>query len=73
MIELNIEKILKKVRDSYAMVSHLPNSKDLRILLNYNKNNVIELSESDDDNENDDKESSRPSIDESSKDILSHN
>ena len=55
------------------MVSHLPNSKDLRTLLNYNKNNVIELSESDDDDENDDKESSRPSIDESSKDILSHN
>lgn len=45
--ELSIENILKKVRDSYAMVGHLPHSKELKPLLKYNKNNVMELTESD--------------------------
>lgn len=47
--ELSIEKILKKVRDSYAMIGHLPHSKELKPLLKYNKNNVMELTESDED------------------------
>lgn len=52
------------------MVSHLPNSKELKTLQKYNKNNVIELTESDSD---ENIESDRPSIEESSKEILDTN
>ena len=60
--ELSVEKILKKVRDSYAMVGRLPYSKDLKPFLKYNKNNVMELTDSEDDEQDSE---SRP-IDESS-------
>jgi len=46
--ELNIDKILKKVRDSHAMISNLPQAEDLKPFLKYNKNNVLLLSESSD-------------------------
>lgn len=62
MGELSVEKLLKKIRDSYAMVGHLPYSKDLKPLLKYNKNNVMELTESDED---DDIDSDSHPIDES--------
>jgi len=44
--ELNVDKILKKVRDSHAMISNLPQTEDLAPFLKYNKNNVLLLSES---------------------------
>ena len=44
--ELNIDKILKKVRDSHAMISNIPQAEDLKLFLKYNKNNVLQLSES---------------------------
>lgn len=39
--ELNIDKILKKVRDSYALVTNHPISEQMKPYLKFNKNNVV--------------------------------
>lgn len=49
--ELNIDKLLKKVRDSHAMVTNLPQAQDFRPYLIYNKTNVVQLTDSGDESE----------------------
>lgn len=61
--EMNVDKILKKVRDSHAMISNIPQAEDLKLFLKYNKNNVLQLSESSD-YDSDENESQNQSVQE---------
>lgn len=47
--ELNIDQILKKVRDTYAMITNLPAANQLQPYIKFNKNNIVELTDSEDD------------------------
>ena len=45
--ELSIENLLKRVKDSHAIVSNFAKTKELQTFLKYNEGNVILLTESD--------------------------
>ena len=48
--ELNIDQILKKVRDTYAAFTNLPMSRELQPYIKFNQNNIVELTDSEDEN-----------------------
>ena len=45
--ELNLDGLLQKIRESNSMITDLARTEDLKLLLKFNKNNVVELTESD--------------------------